>query len=185
MYRALVVVLCSVIQSCMTLLQPYELQPARLLCPWDSPGKNTGVGYHFLLQGIFLTQGLNLHLPRADFSLLSYQQSYVYSSCVLLCCVQSHLTLCEPTDYSPPGSSVHGDSPGKNPGVGFHALLQGTFPTQGLNPGLLHYRWNLYHLRYQGSLRILGGQPIPSPGDLPDPEIELGSPTLQVDFFKS
>ena len=33
----------------------------RLLCPWDSPGKNTGVGYHFLLRGIFLTQGLNLH----------------------------------------------------------------------------------------------------------------------------
>ena len=35
---------------------------ARLLCPWDSPGKNTGVGCHFLLQGIFLTQGLNLNL---------------------------------------------------------------------------------------------------------------------------
>ena len=32
------------------------------LCPWDSPGKNTGVGYHALLQGIFLTQGLNPHL---------------------------------------------------------------------------------------------------------------------------
>ena len=35
---------------------------ARLLCPWDSPGKNTGVGCHALLQGIFLTQGSNLHL---------------------------------------------------------------------------------------------------------------------------
>ena len=33
--------------------------PTRLLCPWDSPGKNTGAGCHFLLQGIFLTQGLN------------------------------------------------------------------------------------------------------------------------------
>jgi len=33
-----------------------------------------------------------------------------------------------------PGSSVHGDSPGKNNGVGCHALLQGIFPTQGLNP---------------------------------------------------
>ena len=41
------------------LLRPHGLQPARLLCPWDSPGKNTGVGCHFLLQGIFLTQGLN------------------------------------------------------------------------------------------------------------------------------
>ena len=37
----------------------YELQPARFLCPWGFPGKNTGVGCHFLLQGIFPTQGLN------------------------------------------------------------------------------------------------------------------------------
>ena len=40
-------------------LQPRGLQPARLLCPWDSPGKNPGVGCHALLQGNFLTQGLN------------------------------------------------------------------------------------------------------------------------------
>ena len=46
-------------------------------------------------------------------------------------------TLCDPMDCSPPGSSVHGDSPGKNTGVGWHALVQGIFPTQGLNPGLL------------------------------------------------
>ena len=37
-------------------LQPHGLYPARLLCPWDSPGKNNGVGSHSLLQGIFLTQ---------------------------------------------------------------------------------------------------------------------------------
>ena len=47
---------------------------------------------------------------------------------------------------SPPGSSVHGDSPGKNTGVGCHALLQGIVPTQGLNLGLLHCSWVLYHL---------------------------------------
>ena len=41
------------------LLWPHGLQPTRLLCPWDSPGKNTGVGCHALLLGIFLTQGLN------------------------------------------------------------------------------------------------------------------------------
>ena len=40
----------------------YGLQPARLLCPWDSPGKNTGVGHHALLQGIFPTQGSNSRL---------------------------------------------------------------------------------------------------------------------------
>ena len=38
-------------------------QPARLLCPWDSPGKNTGVGYHTFLQGIFPVQGSNPCLP--------------------------------------------------------------------------------------------------------------------------
>ena len=49
---------------------------------------------------------------------------------------RSCLTLCDPIDCSPPGSSVHGDSPGKNTGVGCHALLQGIFPTQGSNPGI-------------------------------------------------
>ena len=42
----------------------YGLQPARQLCPWDSPGKNTGVGCHFLLLGIFPAQGSNPHLSR-------------------------------------------------------------------------------------------------------------------------
>ena len=46
------------LQSCPT-LRPHRRQPTRLLCPWDSPGKNTGVGCHFLLQGIFPTQGSN------------------------------------------------------------------------------------------------------------------------------
>ena len=41
-------------------LRPHRLQPARLLSPWNSPDKNTGVGCHALLQGISLTQGLNL-----------------------------------------------------------------------------------------------------------------------------
>ena len=41
---------------------PYILQTARLLCPWDSWGQNTGVGWRALLQGIFLTQGSNLYL---------------------------------------------------------------------------------------------------------------------------
>ena len=44
-------------------LRPHGLLPTRLLRPWDSPGKNTGVGCHFLLQGIFPTQGSNPDLP--------------------------------------------------------------------------------------------------------------------------
>ena len=43
-------------------LGPYGLWPVRLLCPWDSPGKNIRVSCHALLQGIFPTQGLNPHL---------------------------------------------------------------------------------------------------------------------------
>ena len=54
---------CLVVKSCQTFLRLHGLQPTRLLCPWDFPGKNTEVGCHFLLQGIFLTQGLNLHPP--------------------------------------------------------------------------------------------------------------------------
>ena len=51
-----------------------------------------------------------------------------------------------------PGSSVHGDSPGKNTAVGCHALLQGIFPIQGLNPGVPHCRWILCHLSHQGNI---------------------------------
>ena len=43
-------------------LQPHGMESARLLCPWDYPSKNTGMGCHFLLWGIFPTQGLNLCL---------------------------------------------------------------------------------------------------------------------------
>ena len=43
-------------------LRPYGLYPVRLLCPWDSPGKNTRVGSHFLLQGIFAIEGSNMGL---------------------------------------------------------------------------------------------------------------------------
>ena len=51
---------CSVSKSCPTLLWPHG--PTRLLCPWNSPGKNTRVGSQSLLQGIFPTQGLNAGL---------------------------------------------------------------------------------------------------------------------------
>ena len=50
---------CSVVLDS---LQPQGLKPTRLLCPWDSPGKGTGGGCHFLLQGIFPIWGSNLHL---------------------------------------------------------------------------------------------------------------------------
>ena len=74
--------------------------------------------------------------------------------CIL---AQSCPTLCNPVNNSPPVSSVHGDSPGKNTGVGCHALLQGIFPTQGSNSGLPHCEQILNQLSYQGgSLKGLG-----------------------------
>ena len=68
---------------------------------------------------------------------------------------QSCLTLCNPMECSPPGSSDHRDSSGKNSGVGCHALLQGILPTQGSKPGLPHCRKMLYCLSHQGSPKQL------------------------------
>ena len=55
---------------------PPGLYPAKLLCPWNSPGKNTGLGCHSLLQGIFLTQGANAGVSHSRHSLhhLSHQE---------------------------------------------------------------------------------------------------------------
>ena len=57
-------------------------------------------------------------------------------------------------DCSLLGSSVHGDFPSKNTGVGCHALLQGVFPTQGSHPGFSHCRWILYRLSHQGRMNL-------------------------------
>ena len=54
------VCVCLVTQLCLT---PYNTMDCRLLCPWESPGKNTRVGCHALLQGILPTQGLNPGVP--------------------------------------------------------------------------------------------------------------------------
>ena len=94
----------------------------------DSPGKNTGMGCHFLFQCMKVKS-----------------ESEVAQSCS---------TLSDPMDCSLPGSSVHGDSPGKNTGVGCQALLQGISPTQGLNPGLPHCRQILYCLSHQGDTKL-------------------------------
>ena len=57
---------CSAASVVSDHLRPHGLYPARLLCPRNSPVKNTGVGCHALLQGIFLTQGLNQRLLRCS-----------------------------------------------------------------------------------------------------------------------
>ena len=95
---------------------------------------------------------LHLHLPPKNSQVWSV---IVISRCsmtlrifvlekVKVLVVKSCLTLCDPMDGSPPGSSVHGIFPGKNTGVHCHSLLQ------GLNLHLLHCRQILYHLSHHG-----------------------------------
>ena len=72
-------------------------------------------------------------------------------------------------DCSLPGSSVHGDSPGKNTGVGCHSLLQRIFQTQGSNPGLPHCKQSLYYLSHKGSPSILEWVAYPFTGGSSQP----------------
>ena len=67
-------------------LRPHELGPTRILHPWDFPGKSIGAGCHFLLQGIFLTQGLNSGLPHCRQMLyhLSHQATINLNGCGIL-----------------------------------------------------------------------------------------------------
>ena len=77
---------------------------------------------------------------------LSYLQWEMYVCSV----AKSYLDLCDPIDYSPPGSSIHGNFLGKNIGKGCHFLFQEIFPIQGSNPHLQLGRRILY-LGSQGS----------------------------------
>ena len=88
---------CQVTSVVSDSVWPHRWQPTRLPHPWDSPGKNTGLGCHFLLQCMKVKS-----------------ESEVTHSCP---------TLRDPMDCSPPGSSIHGIFPGKRPGVGCHCLL--------------------------------------------------------------
>ena len=93
--------------------------------------------------------------------------------------------LCDPMDCSPPGSSAHGVSPGKNTGMGFHALLQEVFSTQGSNPGFPHCRWILYHLSHQGSPRILQWVAYPFSRGSSQPRNWTGVSCIAGRFFAS
>ena len=102
-------------------------------------------------------------------------QNYKLQSCAQLL---SHVQLCNPMDHSPPVSSVYGDSPGKNTRVGCHALLQGIFPTQGWNPGLLHCK-GVLRKATRDAQEYWSGLPCPPPGDLPNPGMEPRAPASQ------
>ena len=127
--------------------------PTRLLCPWNFPGKNTVAGCHFLLQGIFPTQASNpilclLQWQAESLPLVPPGKPINLISAYSL----SRVRLCEPMDCSPLRLLCPWDSPGKDTGVGCHFLLQGIFPTQEPNLGLLHCRQILSQLSYKGSI---------------------------------
>ena len=106
-------------------VRPHRWQPTRLPCPWDYPGKNTGVGCHFLLQCMKVKSEREV--------------------------AQSCQTLSDPMDYSLPGSSIHGIFQARVLERGPIAFSI----KQVLNPGLPHFRQILYQLNHKGSPRIL------------------------------
>ena len=93
----------SVTSNC---LQPHDLQLIRLLCPWDSPGKNTGVGSCFLLQGMFSTQGWNLSSLQVMFMYSAWQTQLESSRSlwriyICPCSSQEHTQFCCPQTQVP------------------------------------------------------------------------------------
>ena len=142
------------LQLCLTLCDPMDCSLPGSSIHRDSPGKNTEVGFHAFLQGIFPTQGLNprllhlLHWQADSLPLVPPGKPHMCAGKkVKVLVAKLCLTLCDPMDGS---SSVHGILQARNTEVGSHSLLQGIFPTQGSNPGLLLCRQIPYHLSHQG-----------------------------------
>ena len=147
-------VCAKLLQSDPTPCYPMDCSLPGSTIPWDSSDKNIEVGCHFLLQGIFPTQGSNPHtlgLLRWQAGCLSLAppgKPFFWGAGGLV--AKSCLTLATPWTEEP-GRLHPWDSPGKNTGVGCHFLLHGIFPTQESNPGLLHCRQILYQLSYKGN----------------------------------
>ena len=121
------------------MLKSFEIHPRRrvwlqfihLLC---------SIGFYTTITSVFYrlwTSGLFVFLVFINEAIMSILLCVSRRMCLSAKSLRSCSTLCNPMDCSPPGSSVHGDSPDKNTGVGYHALLQGIFPTQGSNLNLL------------------------------------------------
>ena len=95
------------IQLCLYSVATLWTVAHQVLCPWGFPGKDTGVGCHLLLQGIFPTQGLNLCLLHL-LHFLHWQADSLTTVSPESDVAQSCQTLCDPVDCSLPGFSIHG-----------------------------------------------------------------------------
>ena len=136
----------------------------RLLCPWDSPGKNTGVGCHALLQGIFPTQGSNPGLTHCRWILylLSHQGSPVAAAAAAAAAaksLQSCLTLCDPVDCSPQAPLSMGFSRQEHwsglPCPPLGDLHDPGIEDQGSNLCLLHWQVDSSPLSHQGNPKLI------------------------------
>ena len=142
-------------------LWPHGLQHAKLLCPPLSPkvcsnscplSLTMSMSNHLifcspLLLFLSVFPSIRVFFNELALHLFVYKmlENNLHDQLLLLLSIFSHVWLWDPMDCSPWGSSVCGDSPGKNTRVGCYALPQGVFPTQGSNSGLPHCRWILYH----------------------------------------
>ena len=174
-------------------MRPHRWQPSSLPHPWDPPGKNTGVGCHFLLQCMkvksesevaqscpTLSNLMDCSLPGSSIHGIFQARvlewgAIAFSSNVGATLMKKKLPFwwmmliigesiyvwgkeSESESHSAMFDSLwpHGlyspwNSPGQNAGMGSLSLLQGIFPTQGLNPGLPNSRHILYQLSHKGS----------------------------------
>ena len=128
----------------------------------------------------FAAAWIDLEIMLSEVSQKKKDKCHMKANVAQLC-----LTLCDPMDCSPPGASVHGDSPGRITGVGCHALLQGIFPTQESKPNLPHCRQILYHLSHQRSSRILEWVAYPFSRGSPQPRNQTGVSCIAGRFFTS
>ena len=155
-------------------LWPHRLWPTRLLCPWDSPGKNVGVGSLSLLQAIFLTQGLYpgvLHYRRVLHH-LSHQGSLKLTRKInhpISLSLMQNLNL-----------------------VTYHCWVRNLVKVKVKSFSHVWLFETPWTVAYQAPPSMgfsrqecWSGLPFPSPGDLPYPRINSGSPALQADALLS
>ena len=159
-------------------MRPCRRQPTRLRCPWGFPGKNTGVGCHFLLQCMKVKSevvqscptlsdpmdcsppGSSVHgifqarvLEWGAIFFYNYNMKMSMNKINFLSCVEERMVVVVKVAQScltlrPPGLYSPWNSPGQNTGVGSLSLLSGVFPSQGSNSGLPHCRRILYQLSH-------------------------------------
>ena len=147
-------------------VRPHRQQPTRLHCPWDSPGKNPGVGCHFLLQYMKVKSEsevaqscptfcnpMGCSMP--GFPVLHYLQNLLKLMPIELVAAAKSLQLCpilcHPIDASPPGSPVPGILQARTVEWVAISFSRGSSQPRRLNLGLQHGRHMLYHLSQQRS----------------------------------